>query len=238
MPTYQTNIPNPNVNSTDTPVDGNMPAMPGGENKKPAAPKKPSLGIEDIMPSLQQVKRESKFEVKKEITTAITAQANSLMAIDPATATALNAIATAISGSLNSDIPIGQNPEFNAQAPIDESAMTEPTGEQKPAKSNPAKPDQQKQANSLDEHLFESTIDYLRSKQYFEMNEGNDQEKVAEDISNTVSVIKIGLDEISEESQIDFSDPNTWDMVTEMVQDGSLYRKGKAILEDNYYSEE
>ena len=245
MPTYQTNMPNPNTNATDTPVDGNMPPMPGGDNKKPSAPKKPTLGIEDIMPLLQQLKQEVKFEIKKEQSTAITAQANSLMSVDPATATACNAIATAINSSLNSNIPIGQNPEFNAQKPIDDSATSDapagngqPTKPSKPASPNPAKPDQQKEAADLDELLFDTTIDYLKSKEYFEMNKDNDQEKVAEDISNTVSVITIGLEKIAEESQIDFSDPNTWEMVVEMVHDGSLYRKGKSILEENYYSEE
>lgn len=243
-------------------VGSDMPIATQGDSKeqkpkKPAQQKGPDLSM--IMPMLQQQSQQIKFEIKKEMMNAYTSQANSLMDVDPATATALNAMANALSSSLSSNMPLGQNPEFNAQASVPDTGITQPedleqskptlgatpnkpqAGPNKPqpgATKKPTDSTQQKQAADLDEHLFNTTIDYLTSKGYFEKNASNDQEKVAENISETVDLITIGLDELANEAQLDFSDPSTWDVVSEMIYDGTLYHKGKNTVLENYSEDE
>src|SRR5690606_22469359 len=156
-----------------------------------------SVNIEEVMSLMQQVKEEAKFEIKKEIVEACTSQAQQLSEVNPAVATALNAMATAINSSVTSIVPIGQNPEV----PPGGSPGKEPN--QKEAEDVFELTEQETKFNNF---VYRVSMDIINDSGYFEKNASFSEEEVNEDLAKTFEIIEAGIEKVGEELGIDFVD--------------------------------
>lgn len=203
MPKYMLNPENPKDSVTN-----GEPPVSKEENSMPEIMPQPMS--EEVFYLIQQSKEEAKFELKKELSESLNAKAVQLQEIDPTTSACLRACAIAIAEALSSVIPVGQNPEFNATAQSEvPQAMA------------------QKQAMDLQDFIYKTTIEYLSNKNYFELNAGISQEKLAEDLNEAVEIINNGLSIYSNQNEIDFTDHNTWDLLTDLINDKTLFQLGK-----------
>lgn len=190
----------------DTPVQGVVNESQA-RSKPPRQPVQQSgISEEQLSSFVQQAIEQAKFELKKEISTALNAKANSLREVDPTTATALQGCAISIAEAQSSVMPIGGNDEFNAQTQAQPGDQTQP----------------QKQADSLDDFIYQTVLEVLEDNNWLEETAGEPQEKLAEDLNNTVSDLKKGAMMFMHDYDIDFEDPVTWDLLHDLIIDGTL----------------
>jgi hypothetical protein len=168
---------------------------------------------DEVLYLIQQAVEQTKYELKKEISESLNSKSASLQEVDPTTSACLRACAIAVSGALSSNTPVGGNPEMQQQGvPETESPM--------------------KAASSIEDLLYKLAMEKLISKGWLEINQDVPQEKLASDLNDAVGIVRAGLEEYSERYDIDFTDSNTWDLVTELFTEGTLTALGKVALED------
>jgi len=192
---------------------------------------------------IQQAKEEGKFEVKQELTQALNAKAQQLSDIDPVVATALQAVAAAINESVSSVTPLGENEQFNAQQ---ESNMPDPqrmmssiagknglnnqSTQAKPQPSGPGQ-NQAKTASeySLEEVTYETCMSKIASTDYFEQDISEEQRNA--DLMRTLEIIALGINKFAEAEDVDFTDPQTKELLICRINDGTFYHLG---MEDTF----
>lgn len=212
-----------------------------------------SNNIDEYAFLLQNLKEQVKMEIKDELYKSITLKANSLMSVDPATSTALMGVAAAITGAVSQMTPVDmsggepsnedpsapsgtQGPDIQPPAPpvkaspfkpSDKPASTDikpkpPAGNKPPAGDKPKPP-----VKTATDFIFDTTIKYLKNKNYFELNkEAAGEEELTEDLTKTIGYINHGANIYAYNNDIDFSDTNSWDLLEELINDGTLYRTG------------
>ena len=230
--------------------DTEMPNEMGNDNKTVVVEKEQPAtnNLDEYAFLLQNLKEQVKVEIKDEIYKSISLKANSLMSIDPSTATSLMAVAAAITGAVSQVTPVDMSqaqpsedpsappPQQSQQAgpspaaPPVKSQVGQPVGKSGPGASNSkppsGKPPSDKPpATKTAEFIFETAIDYLKRKNYFELNKeaGMDLE---DDLTNTIEYINHGANVYAYNNDLDFTDTNTWDLLKELIDDGTLYRTG------------
>lgn len=125
-------------------------------------------------------------------------------------------------------------PEMEQASAPDPNQTPQPGSQQRPPSKGKEKekqppPPREKKA-SLEDEIYHSTIEYLDTVNYFELNSGVPQEKLAEDLNEVVEIIKAGMDEYANHYSVDFGDPNTWDLVTDLIKDKTFFELGKARI--------
>lgn len=178
---------------------------------------------DDALAYAQQSKEEAKFEVKKEIVDAVTAKAQQLMDVDPTTATALRAFAAAVNEAVSMVNPIGDNGEFNAQQQQQMPQQQDPSQlEQQPAQKTASDP--------LKNFIAESSIEKIASTGYFKLNEHIEDALLEKDLQDTIDVISVGVEKFASDNDINFEDSNTWDLLKELIEDGTMFNMGAQEL--------
>ncbi len=231
-PIQDNEIPDAGINQKDIPntkgiQKNNQPTQNDGNN------------IDEYAYMLQNLKEQVKYEIKEEITNTITRKSNSLMSVDPATATALAAVASSISGAVSQVQPI----EMGQGQPAEEESGDEQIDpmQGKPMKAEPQQPGAmpqvgeapgkmstqpgQKTAEDVKNFIFDSTVNFLKRQNYFELNkEAGDDAK--DDLAETVGYIDYGANIYAYDNGLDFTDTNTWGLLEELISDGTLYNTG------------
>lgn len=199
------------------------------QTKQPA---ESGSNIDEYAYMLQNLKEQVKYEIKEEIVNSITLKSNSLMSVDPSTATALAAVASSIGGAISQVQPIemGQPQENTEEQPANGQADGKPVAAQPlPPQQAPQigeEPDQsQKTAEDVKDFIFDATMEYLKAQNYFELNK-KASEEITDDLTDTVGYIDYGATIYATNNGIDFTDANTWDLLEELISDGTLYNTG------------
>jgi hypothetical protein len=212
--------------------------IPNGEvdpktviKKTQPQPQQESNNLDEYAFLLQNLKEQVKMEIKDELYKSITLKANSLMSVDPATSTALMGVAAAITGAVSQMNPVDMSQSEGQPAepeptgpptgkpPVAEPPM--PTAKPAKGKSPVAGPPQK----TASDFIFDTIINHLKEKKYFELNK-EAGEDVQQDLNNTIEYINYGANIYASNNDIDFSDTNTWDLLEELINDGTLYRTG------------
>lgn len=235
--------------------DTEMPNEMGNDNKTVVVEKEQPAtnNLDEYAFLLQNLKEQVKVEIKDEIYKSISLKANSLMSIDPSTATSLMAVAAAITGAVSQVTPVDMSqaqpseepaapPSQQSQqsaspvpaAPPVKSQVGQPVGKSggssasnsKPSSSKPPSGNNTKPpATKTAEFIFDTTIEYLKRKNYFELNKEAGLE-LEDDLTNTIEYINHGANVYAYNNDLDFTDTNTWDLLKELIDDGTLYRTG------------
>lgn len=183
---------------------------------------------------IQQAKEEAKFELKQELVQAINSKAQQLSDIDPVVATALQAVAAAINESVSSVTPLGENEEFNQQQqssmPSPQNMVGQLAKQTKPQPSGPGQSQVKKASDyNLEEMVYETCMEKIAQTDYFEQD--IPEETRAEDIMRTLEIIGTGLNKFAEREQVDFTDPQTRELLVSLINNGTLYHLG---MEDTF----
>lgn len=178
-------------------------------------PQQESNNLDEYAFLLQNLKEQVKMEIKDELYKSITLKANSLMSVDPATSTALMGVAAAITGAVSQMNPVDMSQSEG------QPAEPEPTGPPPTGKPPVAGPPQK----TASDFIFDTIINHLKEKKYFELNK-EAGEDIQQDLNNTIDYINYGANIYASNNDIDFSDTNTWDLLEELINDGTLYRTG------------
>lgn len=219
------------------------------------APQEQTNNIDEYAFLLQNLKEQVKMEIKDELYKSITLKANNLMSVDPATSTALMGVAAAITGAVSQMTPVDMSqgePAMPGQSappsPEESQSNIQPPappvkaspiggGANKPAApgSNKPKPptsgkppsggNKPPAVKTANDFIFNTTIEHLKSKNYFELNKEAEGD-IEDDLINTIGYINHGANIYAYNNDIDFSDTNTWGLLEELINDGTLYRTG------------
>ena len=160
---------------------------------------------EEVMALIQTAMEQVKFEIKKEYVEAITAKSQQLAEVDPVTSTTLKAVAGAINESVSDVVPLGGNQELNNKP---EAGIVE------------------KQAEDIAQILRNTTKEKLKKVGFFDKVAGNNEDEVEEAVNGILDITLLGMQKFAEDNDVDFSDPNTHEMLEELIEDGSLFQIG------------
>jgi hypothetical protein len=229
-----TNSPNPQDNATSGQTNNSS-----GVEKKPV--QKPSMSPEEVLAIIQQAGEQWKFEVIQQIVDSVNAESMLLMSVDPTSATSVRAIASAINKSVSSFFPIGENDLFNQykaqQAGATEQAMVQGAQQKQPQQQQSQQKTEKKASEDLSDFVYNVVCEKIASTGYFEQfNEKvaseDEKNKIAEyiqnDIYSVIEKVAKGMEKFAEENDIDFSDPNTWEALQQLIEDGTLIEIGEA----------
>lgn len=197
------NLMNSNELNDSNVTDNNFQNVNNVNNVNNVKQNKEESSILKFLPQIElfvrQIVEEEKVKFKQELAAAINTKADSLMEFDSTTAIVMKAVANAMLDSFSS---YGENvlPYLNKNS-SDENYMSD---------------------EELGGIVWNSIVEVLEKKGYFEKNANVDQEIIKKDLEKTLKLVGEGMEKFAEDNFIDFHDKMYIDVLKQLIEDGTF----------------